>query len=300
MECIFCFKSHDSRVKCAQRIRAMAEYIQSLEIVKKPLKQVSIKKYLVKSGDIPARQLQQPTEVILISSDEEAAIEPKPKKRSRKSLNRCSNCHDLLHDCSCEDTQAKNHQVVDMTLSDPKVKSFNQKIHDMGDFLEGKLNNRTPGDVPVSDWLNWLIEWAENRGRCTYATGDKGLAPASAKTYFNIFQKVVKQKFSLDFLMNFPEASKFANQWQKYICREKLYRRTQANYFSKEDVKNYNQMFDHVIQNGTLNQAYYARMAKVILTVSIIFAGCRVGALLDIRLGSVSFFSIGNHHIENL
>ena len=38
--------------------------------------------------------------------------------------------------------------------------------------------------------------------------------------------------------------------------------------------------------------AYYAAMAAVILPVSILFAGCRLGALLDIRLGAVQFLSI--------
>ena len=283
---------HDPDIKCRQRLKAMAEYIQSLDVTKKPLKQVSILKYLAKSGAKKQKVSQQPMETIIISSDEDSKVEP-PVKRKRKSLNRCKGCQDLLHNCSCDEPPVKNHQVVEMTLKDPKVKSFNQKFKDLDDFLMGKVGDSEGAKIPASDWLNWLIEWAEQRGRCVYASGEKGVSPASAKVFFNLFQKVVKSAFKFDFLEKFPHTSKFVNQWQKYICREKLYRRTQANYFSKDDVKDYNLLFDHVVENGSPNQAYYARMAKVILTVSIIFAGCRVGALLDIRLGSVEFFTIG-------
>ena len=297
MECLFCFRSHEPDIKCKERLQAMALYIQSLEVVKKPLKQTSITKFLIKPGQKSVKTLQEPLETIVISSDEDQP--QRVSKRRRKSLNRCSNCQDLLHDCSCESFKDQNHQVVEMTLKDPKIKSFNQKLIEMADFLRDKMGAAEIEEILVSDWLNWLIEWAEKRGRCVYASGEKGLSPASAKVFFNIFQKVIKQNFEFDFLQKFPEARKFANQWQKYICREKLYRRTQANYFSKDDVKDYNLMFDHVINNGSPAQEYYARMAKVILTVSIIFAGCRVGALLDIRLGSVSFFSIGETIIKS-
>ena len=293
MECLFCFKAHDPDIKCELRIQAMAEYIRSLEITKKPLKQMRITKYLAKPGEKKVVVSHQPTEVVEISSEEEIEKAQPVVKRRRKSLNRCSECQDLLHDCSCGSQKAKNHQVVEMTLKDPKVKSFNQKLQDLGDFLGQKVGAGKSDEILDSDWLNWLIEWADKRGRCVYASGETGLSPASAKVFFNIFRKVIKSRFDFDFLTRFPHTSKFVNQWQKYICREKLYRRTQANYFSKEDVKNYNRLFDHVIENGTANKAYYAAMAKVILTVSIIFAGCRVGALLDIRLGSVQFFSIG-------
>ena len=298
MECLFCFKSHDPAVKCEQRLKAMANYIQSLVLNKKPLKQVSIEKFLVKKSDMKPLIPRQPLETIEISSEEEEYKEQHPIKRKRRSVNRCTGCQDLIHDCSCENPPVKNHQVVEMTLSDPKVKSFNQKIIDMGDFLLEKVARKAVQGIEASDWLNWLVEWAEQRGRCVYATGDRGLSPASAKAFFTLFQKVIKLKFEFNFLEKFPEVGKFANQWQKYICREKLYRRTQANYFSKDDVKNYVKMFDHVIKNGSDNQIYYARMAKVILTVSIIFAGCREGALLDIRLGSVSFFSIGKTELK--
>ena len=44
--------------------------------------------------------------------------------------------------------------------------------------------------------------------------------------------------------------------------------------------------------NESRSDAYYAAMASVILPVSILFAGCRLGALLDIRLGAVQFLSI--------
>ena len=273
----------------------MSLYIQKINLSKKPLKQAKIDRWLVKSGEKPIKPVKEVSQVIVLSSEEDLPPSPKKPKRLRRSLNRCMNCQDLLHDCSCDQRQDENHQVVQMTLDDPKVKSYNNKLNDMADFLKDKIRDRDNQKVAVDEWLNWLILWSENRGRCVYATGDKGLAPASAKNFFNLFQKVIKDNFGWDFVEKFPQASKFANQWQKYICREKLYRRTQANYFSKDDVKDYVTMFNHVISNGSSSKIYYAMMAKVVLTVSIIFAGCRVGALLDIRLGAVSFFSVGEH-----
>ena len=294
MDCLFCFRAHDPILKCNERLQAMAEYIQKIEIKQETLKQASIKDFLVPLGEKPRAPKQTVIDTITISSEDEELQQVETQiKRRRKSINRCSECQDVLHDCSCGKSEAKNHQVVEMTLKDPKVKSYTQKLTDLGDFLKGKVGENRPEALQASDWLNWLIEWAERRGRCTYATGDKGLSPASAKVFFNLFLKVMRNEFKIDFLVVFPQVSKFANQWQKYICREKLYRRTQANYFSKQDVKNYIIMFNHVIENGSTSQAYYARMAKVIMSFSIIFAGCRVGALLDIRLGSVAFFSIG-------
>ena len=51
-------------------------------------------------------------------------------------------------------------------------------------------------------------------------------------------------------------------------------------------------MFEEVMKAPSKSEKYYAAMAAVILSVSILFAGCRLGALLDIRIGAVQFITV--------
>ena len=179
-----------------------------------------------------------------------------------------------------------------MTLQDPKIQSYKNRLDDLKTFFKAKIGSKDFRELEAAEWLQWLIEWAEDRGRCAYADGDKGISPQTTLVFFKAFRVMLQSEFGFNFLEKFPESRKFPNQWQKYICRTKLYRRTQANYFGKDDVRAYFKIFEKIRLEGTPNQAYYAQMAKVIISISVLFAGCRVGALLDIRIGSVAFFSV--------
>lgn len=68
-----------------------------------------------------------------------------------------------------------------------------------------------------------------------------------------------------------------------------LYQRKQANYFSRQDVTNYMIMFSALAESEEGATAYYAVMAAVVISVSILFVGCRLGSLLDIKIGAVEF-----------
>ena len=137
-----------------------------------------------------------------------------------------------------------------------------------------------------------MIKWGEFRGRTSYVDGSTGPAPQTAQTFFNLFLTVLKDRLGFDLLARHPILRKFPKKWMRTICRDKLYSRQQAQYFTKEDVRAYVQMFR--AHTGTENQLYYARMAEVIILVSVLFAGCRLGELLSITVGQVQFMTTEN------
>ena len=134
-----------------------------------------------------------------------------------------------------------------------------------------------------------MVKWGELRGRTQYVDGSVGPAPQTAQTFFNLFSTVLKEKAGLNLVDLHPVLRKFPKKWMRTICRDKLYSRRQAQYFTKEDVRAYVHLFQN--HKGTENQLYYAKLAKVVLLVSILFAGCRLGELLSITVGQVRFMT---------
>ena len=74
------------------------------------------------------------------------------------------------------------------------------------------------------------------------------------------------------------------------ICQDKLYKRSQANYLSQEDILAYVKVFRQF--GETDNQRYYAKMAEVVVLISTMYTGCRLGELLAITAGQVQFLTI--------
>ena len=107
---------------------------------------------------------------------------------------------------------------------------------------------------------------------------------------FNQFCRVLEDDFNFNLCATFPCMRKFPQKWLYSISRDKLYSRKQAKYFTREDVRNHVRMLRAV--KGSSSQLYYAKMADLILLISILFAGCRIGELLSIRLGQVAFVTV--------
>ena len=227
--------------------------------------------------------------------DEEMEIDP-PKSRSIKlrglAVKRCITCETVITHCTCapEDAARLRRQwpCVDDTLQDKKFRAYQKALSDVWEFIQEKLPVPLE-NVPAEDWMLTIIKWGEIRGRTEYIDGSMGPAPQSAQTFFNLFRTVVKKHLCLDLIELHPILQKFPKKWMRTICRDKLYSRQQAQYFTREDVRAYVKMFR--AHNGTDNQNYYARMAEVIILISVLFAGCRLGELLSITIGQVKFMT---------
>ena len=255
-------------------------------------------------------------EIVVISSSEDDRIcdqndisqpgtseEPQePVSRSRRgkiTIQRCDKCEDAIHDCTCgksgqavQPVTHLNNLVVQKTLNDPKVLSRIRQQNLLWEFLVTKMDGQNPEEIQPSNWLAWIMEWSDGKGRCVYLSKEKGISPATAQKMFGSMLKVVRKKTNIDLMEKFPILSTFVRNWQHAICKDKLYKRDQANYFDQNDVENYVDIFDEIINTGTESQKYYALLAKNAVLISVMFAGCRLGALLDIRVGAVKFVSI--------
>ena len=211
------------------------------------------------------RKWDQEAETILISSDSEPegptdqeVIPPVETmtgaKRRRARVQRCENCHDIKHKCSCgfepskglveDKVRLERTAIIEQTMNDPQIRSVLKQHEDMTSFLDLRLKNLLVQEVQPEKWLELILEWAEDRGRCQYASGEVGVAPGTAKKYFKRFTQVVKAKYDIDLVQKFPFLRKFVAKWQKFICGHKLYRRKQANYLTKMDVRNYIKVFE--------------------------------------------------------
>ena len=235
---------------------------------------------------------QTPTETISLSSESEKEEESVKHRNLRPKNKKCFKCQNEFGECRCGKETSEVEKIVQATMNDPKIKSHKKQLQKMEQFLGQKVGDKAPDLIKPDLWMAWIIEFTEGKGRCTYRTGKKGICPKSARTYFNLALKVVFSKWGLDLKAKFPHFKIFVSRWQAVINKENLYERNQAKYFSRQDVKDYMIMFKKVIEEGKKSDAYYSAMASVILSVSILFAGCRLGALLDIRLGAVQFITI--------
>ena len=201
-------------------------------------------------------------------------------------------CETTLAQCTCTPDDAtrlrRQWPCVDATLQDKKFRAYQKALEDVWDFIQDRLPLPLES-VPVEEWMLTMIKWGELRGRTEYVDGTTGPAPQTAQTFFNLFLTVVKNRAGLDLIDLHPVLRKFPKKWMRTICRDKLYSRQQAQYFTKEDVRAYVQLFR--AHKSTDNQNYYARMAEVIVLISVLFAGCRLGEILSITVGQVRFMT---------
>ena len=216
---------------------------------------------------------------IEISSDEMELPPPpkvlktveKPTLRDRSIRKRCVECQAYLSDCSCGKMLASEVKAawpcIRQTTHNKKFTSQQRVKEDLRDFLAGKINEKELDGIELEDWLAWLVMWGSARGKSTYANGEKGPCPQTAMTFFQYFMSVLRDKFSFEIAKKFPEIRLFPRQWMRTIARDKLYSRTQAQYFSREDVRNYMSLFEDYRTLGSETQNYYAGMAAVIGTV---------------------------------
>lgn len=229
----------------------------------------------------------------MISSDDE----PKPKNRTFKlralAAKRCNTCEDTLQDCSCapEDVTELRRQwsCINDTLNDRKFRSQQKALSDVFEFISERISGPVEAVSPQA-WMIMMLKWGELRGKTEYMNGEVGPAPQTAATFFNLFVTVLKTRFQFDLCQHHPILARFPRKWMRNIAQEKLYTRRQAKYFTKEDVRAYVNLFRN--HQGTENQIYYAKMAEVVLLISIMFAGCRLGELLAIAAGQVKFMTI--------
>ena len=230
-----------------------------------------------------------------VSSDDEVEIveENKNVRSLRPKIKRCFKCQDEFGECKCGKEKISNVQkIVNATMNDPKMRSHANQVEKMKEFLTSKISGQNPDLIEPENWMSWIVEFSEGKGRCVYRSGEKGICPKSARVYFNLALKVVMKEWKVDLKMKYPQFRIFVSRWQAVINKENLYQRDQAKYFSRKDVADYMRMFEEVIKAPSKSEAYYAALAAVILSVSILFAGCRLGALLDIRLGAVQFITV--------
>ena len=178
---------------------------------------------------------------------------------------------------------------IDDTLNDKKFRSQQKALTDVYDFINERVSGPVEAVSP-QEWMTMMVKWGELRGKTQYMTGEIGPAPQSAATFFNLFVTVLKTRFQFDLCQHHPILLRFPRKWMRNIAQEKLYVRRQAKYFTREDVRAYIRLFR--AHEGTENQIYYAKMAEVILLISVMFAGCRLGELLAISVGQVKFMTI--------
>ena len=160
----------------------------------------------------------------------------------------------------------------------------------MKEFIESKLRGRACQSIDPLQWMAWIIAWGELRGKTEYVTGGKGPSPQTAVTFFNLFRKVLKVNFNFDLIQKYPSLEIFPRKWMRSICQDKLYKRSQANFLSQEDILAYVKVFREY--GSTANQKYYAKMAEVVVLISTMYTGCRLGELLAITAGQVQFMTV--------
>ena len=121
-----------------------------------------------------------------------------------------------------------------------------------------------------------------------------GISPASAKIYFKLLLKLLQEDFNFVLLKVHPFLYKFPREWQKSITKIRLYERKQAGFFSQADIRLYIQFLSVIVLEGENSDPYYADMARLVLAISILFAGCRLGELLSAKISQLQFVTIRN------
>ena len=141
---------------------------------------------------------------------------------------------------------------IDKTINNKVLQSKLNTRKSLRRFLLHKLHLMDPKEVAQEQWLKWLIQWAIPRGKCVYRDKSTGISPQSARIYYNMFKYILLETFHLHIEQHFPEITQFPTKWQETITRDKHYVRKQAGYFSKNDVREYLQMFEEYIKTGII------------------------------------------------
>ena len=162
-------------------------------------------------------------------------------------------------------------------------------MQDVFEFISENIKTSVE-EVTPEQWMVLMVRWGEMRGRTKYPTGETGPAPQSAAVFFNLFHAVLKKHFNFSLCDHHPILRKFPKMWMRTICREKMYQRKQAQFFSRDDIKAYVLLCRQ--PQATENQTYYAKMAETVILISVMFAGCRLGELFSVTIGQVKFMTI--------
>ena len=181
---------------------------------------------------------------------------------------------------------------IQNTINDPVARSKARTRASLKSYIEAHINGRAPSEVTPTEWMSWVTRWAIPRGRCQYADKSKGISPASAKIFFKLLIKLVEQDYGFSLLQAHPFLYKFPRNWQKTITKERRYERKQAGFFSQEDVALYIRFLTDIVDEGNPSDTHYAAMARVVISISMLFAGCRLGELLSAKLGQVQFVTV--------
>ena len=180
---------------------------------------------------------------------------------------------------------------IEKTLTDKKFHSHQKALREVADFISEQVKGSVT-DVTPEQWMIMMVQWGEMRGRTRYPSGEVGPAPQSAAVFFNLFQAVLKKDFNFSLCEKHPILRKFPKMWMRTICREKMYQRKQAQFFSRDDIRSYVILCRQ--PQATENQTYYAKMAEVVILISVMFAGCRLGELFSVTIGQVKFMTVKN------
>ena len=203
---------------------------------------------MVNKEDIKKPKEKKVEEIVLISSDsdEDQHI---PTRALRPKIQKCFKCQNDFGKCLCGKENSIAAKVVEKTMNDPKMRSHTKQLEKMKEFLIAKVGSLEIDKVLPDQWMTWIVEFAEGKGRCTYRSGEKGICPKSARVIFNLASKTIKDIWEIDLKEKFPQFRIFVPRWQAVINKDKLYARDQANYFSQDDVRDYMMVFKKVLLN---------------------------------------------------
>lgn len=180
------------------------------------------------------------------------------------------------------------------TINDPIARSKARTRASLKTYIKEQMGTRLPVEVLPGEWISWLITWSLPRGRCKYGDNSTGISPASAKIFFKLLVNLLEHDFTFSLLVAHPFLYKFPRNWQKSITKERRYERKQAGFFSQDDIRLYIQLFTAISEEGGETDAYYADMARVVISISMLFAGCRLGELLSAKLAQIQFVTVRN------
>ena len=183
---------------------------------------------------------------------------------------------------------------IQNTINDPIARSKARTRAQLKSYIMERMGTRQPIDVLPSEWISWLITWSLPRGRCKYGDKTTGISPASAKIFFRLLVHLLEHDFAFLLLIKHPFLYKFPRNWQKSITKERRYARKQAGFFSQDDIRLYIQLFSTIVDEGSDTDMYYAAMARVVISISMLFAGCRLGELLSAKLSQIQFVTVRN------
>ena len=144
---------------------------------------------------------------------------------------------------------------------------------------------KTVQEVTSKEWFLFLVSFAEGRGKCVYATGEKGICPKTASTYTFQLKVLLEQEFTVSVDKLWPDFQYIPGEWKKSIAGDLMYQRKAAEYFSMADLKRYLRALEIIAADSDSTPAdqYYATMAQVLLSITITQAGCRMIELLQSR-----------------